>query len=370
MATSDRVPTSAASASDKAAVASLAALPVSMMYNEWSQRQAEQRAQRNYVKNAKMQFQMAQEAERNSAANQKFGLIQAGLNPALAVEGRFSGNAGSSVPLQAAQGQKIDPLMANQLANDAAQRDLLKAKTENQEIVNTRMNDEDSTYDMNLRTWIDGQLKRQDISDDYRKMLESMRGNVAPFSKGSFDGLSSAVELTPKMYEQIERKVSAEYQTKILDVKNSLKSYEWVARMDMAQFEKLVADTAQIQMNTALLAAKTGMTQAEVNKLNAETSKLAAETSAISNGNVVELWTNAEWKKLIAHYGDTFISSAIDVVGVAGKAKMAGRATKGLTNALSKGMKNAQKYAAPKFSTHSESWTDKRGHVHRKFSRQ
>jgi hypothetical protein len=348
----------------------LAGAGLSMAYNEYSQRQAEQRAQANYVKNQKMNFQMAQQAERNSAMNQKFGLIQAGLNPALATEGRFSGVAGASAPLQTAQGQKIDPLTANQLANDATQRDLLKAKTENQEIINTRMNDEDSTFDLNLRTWIDGQLKRQDISEDYRKMLESMRGNVAPYSKGSFDGLSASIELTPKMYEQIERKVNAEYQTKILDVKNSLKSYEWVARMDMAQFEKLVADTAQIQMNTALLSAKTGLTQHEANKLNAETSKLVAETMAISDGNIVELWTQGEWKKLIAHYGDTFISSAIDVVGVAGKAKMAHKATKGLIESLNKGSQNAQKYASPKFSTHSESWIDKRGHHHKKFSRQ
>lgn len=351
-------------------LASLAGIPVSMAYNEWSQRQSEQRAQKNYIKNAKMQFQMAQEAERNSAANQKFGLIQAGLNPALAVEGRFSGNAGVSAPLQAAQGQKIDPLTANQLANDSAQRDLLKAKTENQELINTRMGDENATYDLNLRTWIDGQLERHDISEPYRKMLESMRGNVAPFSKGSFDGLMASMELTPKMYEQIKRKTEAEYQNKILEVKNSLKSYEWVARMDVAQFAKLVADTAQIQMNTAFLAAKTGMTQAEVNKLNAETAKLAAETLAISDGNVVELWTQGEWKKLIAHYGDTFISSAIDVVGVAGKAKIAGRATKRLTDSLAKGFQSAQKYSAPKFSTHSESWVDKRGHAHRKFTRQ
>lgn len=353
-----------------AALIGLAGTGLSTAYNEYSQRQAEQRAQANYVKNQKMNFQMAQQAERNSAMNQKFGLIQAGLNPALATEGKFSGVVGASAPLQSAQGQKIDPLTANQLANDAAQRDLLKAKTENQEIVNTRMNDEDSTYDLNLRTWIDGQLKRQDISEDYRKMLESMRGNVAPYSKGSFDGLFSSIELTPKMYEQIQRKVNAEYQTKILDTKNRLKSYEWVARMDMAQFEKLVADTAQIQMNTALLSAKTGLTQSEANKLNAETQKLIAEAMSISDGNVVELWTQGEWKKLIAHYGDTFISSAIDVVGVAGKAKIAGRATKRFTDSLAKGLQNAQKYSSPKFSTHSESWTDKRGHRHKKFSRQ
>lgn len=324
------------------------------VYNEWSQREAERRAQRNYVKNAKMNFEFAQQAERNSAYNQKLGLIHAGMNPALASEGKFSGVAGAAAPLQAAQGQRIDPLTMSQLMNDATQRAYTESKKEEQDIKNTRLNDEDATYDLNMRNWIDGQLSRTDISKDYRQMLESMRGNTHPYSKGSFDSLDKFIELTPKMQEQIFKKTTAEYQTKILEVKEALKQYEWVARMDTATFDKLVSETAQIQMNTSLLAAKTGLTRIEANKLMAETQKLMAEASSISNGNVVELWTNGEWKKLMAFYGDKAIGAGLDLVGVAGKAKVAGKLTKGLTKNLSKFAKQSQKFSAPKVtSSHS-----------------
>ncbi|QCQ84677.1 hypothetical protein [Blackfly microvirus SF02] len=317
----------------------LAGVGLSAAYNEISQQNAEQRAQRNYEKNAKMQFGFAQQAERNSAANQKFGLMAAGLSPALASEGRFSGVVGNSAPLQAAQGQKIDPLTLSELMNQKAQRELIDEERRGKEIDNDRKDDENATYDVNLRNWIDSQLKREDISDDYRSWLGAMRDNSQSYSKGTYDALSSYIELPAKIQQKVLEKADAEFKTEILDAKQKLQSYNWIAAMDYAQWERLVSDSAQIQMNTSLLAAKTGLTRHEANRLMAETKKLIEETKAISNNNVVELWTNQEWKKLMAYYGDKGITSAIDLIGVAGKAKVAGKALKNFKGSVEQGSK-------------------------------
>lgn len=319
----------------------------SAVYNEWSQREAEKRSVRYSKELANYNYQLQRRAEREAPMNQKLGLERAGLSTALATEGKFSAPVGNSATPPSAQGQRLDPMMTADLIGKQLQNKLLAEEVRGKDIENTRLEDEDATYDKNLRSWIDGQLTRTDISEDYRKMLEAMRGNVQPYSKGSFDGLDKFIELTPKMQEQILRKTSAEYQTKILEVKQALRQYEWVARMDSATFDKLVADTAQIQMNTSLLSAKVGLSRMEGNKLLAETQKLIEETKQISNGNIVELWTNGEWKKLMAFYGDKVIGSAIDVVGVAGKAKLARRATERFGEAIGKGLKSSEKYSAP-----------------------
>lgn len=315
----------------------LAGAGLSAAYNEMSQQSAERRAQRNYEKNAKMQFEFAQQAERNSAANQKYGLMAAGLSPALASEGRFSGVVGNSAPLQAAQGQKIDPLAMSELMNQKTQRELMEEERRNKAIINDRMEDENATYDVNLRSWIDNQLKCDDIGEDYRSWLTAMRDNARSYSKGTYDAFSAYVELPAKIQQKVLEKANAEFQTQVIDAKQKLQSYEWIARMDFAQWQRLVFDSAQIQVNTSLLAAKTGLTRHEANKLMAETKKLIEETKAISNGNVVELWTNQEWKKLMAYYGDKGITSALDVVGVAGKAKIAGKALKKFKGSLNQG---------------------------------
>lgn len=319
----------------------------SAVYNEWSQREAEKRSVRYSKQLADYNYKLQRQAERESPMNQKLGLERAGLSTALATEGKFSAPVGNSVTPPSTAGQHVDPMMTADLIGKQLQNKLLAEEVRGKDIENTRLEDEDATYDKNLRSWIDGQLTRTDISEDYRKMLEAMRGNVQPYSKGSFDGLDKFIELTPKMQEQILRKTSAEYQTKILEVKQALRQYEWVARMDSATFDKLVSDTAQIQMNTSLLSAKVGLSRMEGNKLLAETQKLIEETKEISNGNIVELWTNGEWKKLMAFYGDKVIGSAIDVVGVGGKAKMAKRATERFGESLGKALKSSQKYSAP-----------------------
>lgn len=320
-------------------LAQLAGVGLSAAYNEISQQSAERRAQRNYEKNAKMQFEFAQQAERNSAANQKYGLMAAGLSPALASEGRFSGVVGNSAPLQAAQGQKIDPLTMSELMNQKTQRELMDEERRNKEIINDRMSDENATYDVNLRNWVDSQLKREDINDDYRSWLEAMRDNSQSYSKGTYDALSSYVELPAKIQQKVLEKADAEFKTEVLDAKQKLQSYKWIAAMDYAQWERLVSDSAQIQMNTSLLSAKVGLTRHEANKLMAETQKLIEETKLISNNNVVELWTNQEWKKLMAYYGDKGIASAIDMIGVAGKAKVASKALKNFRHAVDQGSK-------------------------------
>lgn len=340
----------------------------SAVYNEWSQREAEKRSVRYSKQLADYNYALQRRAERESPMNQKIGLQNAGLSTALASEGKFSAPVGNAVTPPSTGGQRIDPMYTADLLSKQLQNKLLAEEVRGKDIQNTRMEDEDATYDKNLRSWIDGQLTRTDISEDYRKMLEAMRGNVQPYSKGSFDGLDNFIELTPKMQEQILRKTSAEYETKIIEVKRALQQHEWVARMDKAQFEKLVSECAQIQMNTSLLAAKVGLSRMEGNKLVAETQKLITEANAISNNNVVELWTNGEWKKLMAFYGDKVIGSAIDVVGVGGKAKLARRATERFGESLGKALKSSQKFSAPSV-LHTESWTDKRGHSHHKTTR-
>lgn len=340
----------------------------STMYNEWSQRQAEKRSVRYSKELADYNYRLQRQAERDAPMNQKLGLERAGLSTALATEGKFSAPVGNSATPPATQGQRIDPMLTADLIGKQLQNKLLAEEVRGKDIENTRLEDEDATYDKNLRSWIDGQLTRTDISEDYRKMLEAMRGNVQPYSKGSFDGLDKFIELTPKMQEQILRKTSAEYQVKILETKEALKQFEWVARMDEKQFEKLVSECAQIQINTSLLSAKTGLTRMEGNKLLAETQKLIEETKAISNGNVVELWTNGEWKKLMAFYGDKAIGTAMDVASVGGKARLGKRVLSEFKGTLDKYSKSSQKFSAPSVK-HVESWTDKRGHSHYKTTR-
>lgn len=340
----------------------------STIFNEWSQREAEKRSVRYSKELADYNYKLQRQAEREAPMNQKLGLERAGLSTALATEGKFSAPVGNSATPPSTQGQRLDPMLAADLIGKQLQNKLLAEEVRGKDIENTRMEDEDATYDKNLRSWIDGQLTRTDISEDYRSMLESMRGNVQPYSKGSFDGLDKFIELTPKMQEQILRKTTAEYQNKIVETKQALRQYEWVARMDAATFSKLVADTAQIQMNTSLLAAKVGLSRMEGNKLMAETQKLIEETKAISNGNVVELWTNGEWKKLMAYYGDKAIGTAMDVASVGGKARLGKRVLSDFKSSLDKYSKSSQKFSAPSVK-HIETWTDKRGHLHSKTSR-
>lgn len=341
---------------------------VGAVYNEASQRSAERRSVRYSKELADYNYRLQRQAERDAPMNQKLGLERAGISTALATQGKFSAPVGNSVTPPQTQGQKIDPMFVADLTTKQLQNALLKEEVRGKDIENTRMEDEDATYDKNLRAWIDGQLTRTDISEDYRSMLESMRGNVHPYSKGSFDGIDKFIELTPKMQEQILRKVTAEYQNKIVETKQALQQYEWVARMDTATFDKLVADTAQIQMNTSLLAAKVGLSRMEGNKLMAETQKLIEETKAISNGNVVELWTNGEWKKLMAFYGDKAIGTAMDVASVGGKMRVGQKALESFKHTLRQGEKASKKFSAPSVK-HVETWTDKRGHLHSKTSR-
>lgn len=340
----------------------------SAVYNEWSQREAEKRSVRYSKELADYNYRLQRQAEREAPLNQKYGLERAGLSAALATEGKFSAPVGNSATPPYTAGQHLDPMMTADLIGKQLQNKLLAEEVRGKDIENTRMEDEDATYDKNLRTWVDGQLTRTDISEDYRNMLEAMRGNVHPYSKGSFDGIDKFIELTPKMQDQILRKTSAEYQMQILETKQALKQYEWVARMDEKQFEKLVSECAQIQINTSLLSAKTGLTRMEGNKLMAETQKLIEETKAISNGNVVELWTNGEWKKLMAFYGDKAIGTAMDVASVGGKARLGKRVLSEFKGTLDKYSKSSQKFSAPSIK-HTETWTDKRGHLHSKTSR-
>lgn len=316
----------------------------SAIYNEWSQREAERRQQKRYEQNVAMNYKFARQAERDSALNQKYGLQNAGLSTALASEGKFSAPALASAPsMPDAHGQRIDPMSASALMNDALNRELLKEEIRSKDIDNTRKEDADATYDRNVRNTLDKILQNPNLSSDDRKWFEGMRENSHSYSLGSAEGLDKFVSLDTKIQTSKLEKNEASFKSDLLEFKRENGGIEAIAKMDIAQLNSLVMHTAQARMQIMALATSIPKTEQEIRTLESQAMKNIAEAHSIYHGDVAELWKQKDFQALIAHYVDVGISEGVALLGVAGKAKVAGKMTKGLVDSLNKGHKYGSK---------------------------
>ena len=315
------------------------------LYNEYSQQQAEKRAQRYYKQNSLWQYSLSRRAERESAMNQKQGLLNAGLSPALASEGKFSAPAVASAPVMPeTHGQRLDPLSMSELMNQTLNRELIKQEIRSKDIENTRKEDADASFDKNARRTLDKLLQNPNLSDDDRKWLEGMRNNSHSYSLGSAEGLEKFVSLDAKIQISKLEKNEASFKSDLLDFKRENGGIEAISKMDIAQLNSLVMHTAQARIQIMALAASIPKTEQEIRTLESQAMKNIAEANSVYHGDVAELWKQKDFQALVAHYVDLGISEGVSMLGVAGKAKVAGRMTKGLVENLNK----SKKFSAPR----------------------
>lgn len=320
-----------------------------------NQKNFNRQAQRNYVKNQNLLYQLGQQEQRNRAKNEVQGMINAGLSPALA-NGDMSGNVavapsvGSSAPSGSFSPSKS--LQAGEeLANLAEQRetmqkqrelmesqaDLNKAKTvqsgsetdltqSQREKIEQEIKDW-NTYSKVLTEQTISQLEKRleglnsDSSEfkDLSSRIDSLKSGLESVSKASLDALVHWSESGAKVDEAMARKLSAQNDSIVESLLRENGSLYFQAKMPEQVYKQISSDISKTYADIARLAVEKNLTEAELKNIadRLEMDKAGNSQYLISQGRYGDAVVNEALNLL--HLGEDVGASAL-------KAKVAGSA--------------------------------------------
>lgn len=208
------------------------------------------------------------------------GMKLAGLNPALANGGSFSGLAPaqgstSASPLSM-QSPDFSKLAQNSLIE--AQTRNLESQTRSKNIENKREIDKDLSANAQFRAQLENWLKTEPEDSDKYASAKWLLAQDSVFSLGSIEGSERAMQWREAYSRTTANEVGNKFAQLVSEAKIKGQVPEVLAKLDHWQLKKLGVDLAEAQ--TRILALGLGMdeTKANINKIIAETANIIEDT--------------------------------------------------------------------------------------------
>lgn len=235
-----------------------------------------ERYQENQIQN----FKLAQVAQREAGSNQKTALANAGVSPAVMNGGNFQ----TATPNQAPMQNKQVNMNFMEAAMQSQQLKLLSAQAEQQEIINERMKDEDSTYNAGMKSQflnIADQLEAEGsnvAAGVYRKLAESKEF----FSKGTFDSWNQTIKMLGNANEQNRRNIQERFQAAVQQKKITTPDVlEAEAMLSKEQFNKVLSEIAKLDVDKVLSVTAAGKNTAQINLIGSQINEVVAHISEL-----------------------------------------------------------------------------------------
>lgn len=258
-----------------------------------------------YKENQQRNFDLSQQAQRNSSQNVVAGLKMAGLSPALASSGSFSPASMPGAPLGSSEVPKSSFLesmaIGSQINLQNAEARKTDAEAEEKETEVRRMANEDETIALNMKQYFT-QLAKDAPSVELQKFYTDMAGVAA--DKGSMSGLSSYFDLQGKTYKVradiIADKVRSYVedfrlgQVRQEDLKNPL--FASLVRMPEKQFEKVVAEIGYLGAMSDYYSTMKELGESERKLTDEEIEQIKAVTDHIRNTDIKQLIDKGDYK--------------------------------------------------------------------------
>lgn len=261
--------------------------------------------QEYYKENQQRNFDLSQQAQRDSAQNVVAGYKMAGLSPALASSGNFSPASMPSAPLGSSEVPKSSLLesmaLSSQMKLQDAEARKTEAEAEEKEIEVKRKGDEDATYALNMKQFFLQQAKDApsvELRDFYNKMAD------VTASKGSAQGLAGYFDLQGKSYKTradiITDKVRAYVedfrlgQVRSEDLKNPL--FAALVKMPEKQLEKTIQEIGYLGAMTEYYNTMKDLGKKDVELTTEEIEQIKAMTEHIKNTDVKQLIDKGDYK--------------------------------------------------------------------------
>lgn len=313
--------------------------------NKMQQREA-QKAYDRQKKLLREEYQINQDAQRNAAKNNVFGMKAAGVNPALAADGNFA-PAGASVPsapmadvespvsaaLAAAQTQNV--IAAQEKTNQNIDADIAVKKEQERKLKNEadiakltadRMRDADSGVNENMLTHLRAM----------RDSISRLKGNTAPIDKiimeienGERAYTLGSLEMN-NLFEEYRRKHTLnmpaysemESNLKIADLKAKSPSYaKLVAALPEKESKKLDAEISKIYRDAYLAQSNGVLNEKKMQEIDANIKKTLEDARAIAQRAKSEylrdprmLINDEEYGKLATYIGMDVYEHGMDVL--------------------------------------------------------
>lgn len=283
-----------------------------------AQSQLSSQQQKYYRENMKKSFGYSQLAQKLAPTNVKQGLVMAGLNPALAVEGRFSPAQSPSAPLgsNSIGMPSIDGAQSALMMSEAKKAN---AEARNIELKNEQIDDENK-IGQGLAI---SQLQRMaDELPDTAYEAKARMQALADMAKnrGSLSALMSFSDMLDKRESYNSRYIQNRLQKAVvdyqLDEKHGFEGHSIIAdlaNLPSAEFAKLHATTMDLLRHAEWLSKNKELTEEEKNlkleqiKLTKEQiNNLVAATKRINDTNLMKIADDvgagkeSPWKLLAA----------------------------------------------------------------------
>lgn len=237
-----------------------------------------------YRENQNQNFQLAQLAQQNAGTNQKMALANAGVSPAVMNGGQFQAVTPNQAPLQNKQ-VKMDFMG---VALQEQQLRMMEAQTEQQEIINQRMRDEDTAYDNGMTDQFKAIIRQlneegsTDAANVYQAMLDGVAQRGETFTKGSFDGWNNAIKMIGSANEQTKRTYQERFEAAVN--RRKLRTPEAIdaqSMMNTAAYDKLLAEISKLDIDKAVAVTSAQRNTAEVLKISAQLGEIQANISKL-----------------------------------------------------------------------------------------
>ena len=266
-------------------IAAVMGSAAAQMANTAAQSSMNKAEARTWRGNQGYNFELSQQAQRNSARNMVEGYKMAGLSPALASGGNFSPASMPSAPMQNKQAPQMDLASAVQAAKAVeladAQSDNLGEQTRALKIDNDRKEQQDSNYNAIMTNTIEKWRDALPEGDYMRDVYDDILAEPEKFNKGSFDALKDATDFSAFVREAVARAESANLRALVARKQSEGGIYAVLAKMPEAELNALYKEAA---LKIALAKNAEAQTKTEGEKLNelqAQQKKLAAEAANI-----------------------------------------------------------------------------------------
>lgn len=283
----------------------------------FGQKNLARQEQSNYVKNQSMLYNMGQSAQVNAVGNAVLGAQAAGVSPAVALAGKFSGAQSGVAPMQSKSFRADSPdvvgaLMAKaQIENIEAQTRKTDAEADLAITQVGRAGDEDAVIDRNIRSYLEQGLK--DVSPDDPKAYaykQLMMSNDL-FSKGSLSGLQQFVDFSGQMSDVDLKRLDNAFQAGVIRLKSINGAAQALAAMPDAQRRAVLTSISRSIVEMAKMRSEVAVNEAKVPELEAQASKLATESRSIYHGDYASMLDDGNTR-------DAFIRLISDVLKSAG----------------------------------------------------
>lgn len=299
-----------------------------------------------YRENQEQNFELAQQAQRAAGTNQKIALENAGISPAVMNGETFQTATPNQAPLQ----NKSANMSFMGAALQAQQMDLLRAQTEQQDIINERMREEDKGTDIGMREQF------QNISEAFRKVgftyaaeiYDSMSSSPTAFNSGSLVAWEKTNRMFTHLSEASRDKLQADFSAQVADKKlTNSAAIEAESLFGAATYDKIRSEIAKLEVDKLVSITEAGKNSAQIKLIGQQINEAIAHitqmlaSAQLDDATALQRY-HSDFASMIKNgdYGAAAVSLTAGIV----QEIIPAITTKGVSTAI-KGAKEADKEA-------------------------